>query len=320
MKPKVLVLLAIPLLIFGGFKLYIDHKTRDAVDRAIAAIQPFVRVSYKGVTSSLGGSVGITGVEIALPNFDDGIRIDALSIDAGDLLTLMDMFEMKNMNEVPQQLTFNVSGVHFAMTADYMLWVENMAMQSPELRVKIQDLGCADQTYFLPSHYRELGYHDIRADFSLGYERKTEESTLTVFFDGAVHDMSGFELSFDLDSSGMPLGGRVNPAQVRPKLKAADLRLMDYSLMNRLTDHCVASGEMTEPEVVDAHMQHFVDVMANYGVIPDSPILAAYRQYAETPGTFVLTARPGAPVDLTRLRFYNQADIPDLLNLQARAL
>ena len=155
------------------------------------------------------------------------------------------------------------------------------------------------------------------ADFSMGYEERPREKTLSVFMNAAAREMSSVELTMDFDAYQLPVR-ELAMGQFRPRLKAATLVINDDSLMDRISAHCTESGELRAEEVTDAHLEHFVEVMSESGIVPDEPLLAAYRDYVDSPGTFVMTAAPRQPVDLTQLQFYKSSDVPDLLNLNAR--
>ncbi len=302
---------------YGGSKFYMHHKVGEGVDAAITVMAPFAQVSYRSIESTMGGSLAIRGIEVGFPSRKDTLQIDAIRLDTPNYFELIGLIGNLQEGEIPDSMAFNMLGIRVGLDDDYLKSVWRQAMEEESIKAAVEKAACTDHRFFSLHDYNALGYRSISFDYSFGYEHHPEDATLSIFFSMLFEDLTDFEATLNLDAAVMP-DDPVAMRMFRPKLKTGEIRVTDHSFLSRIHDRCKEDFGLSDEQVLTANVEHFKDVMSDLGIIPDEPILEGYRQYLSSNGSFVMTAAPTRPTDLTRLGLYDKADVPNLLNLNVR--
>jgi len=106
------------------------------------------------------------------------------------------------------------------------------------------------------------------------------------------------------------MGGRY-----RPRLAEGRLEYHDLSLNRRTAELCAAQG-LSPEEVRLAQLESFAASGIENGLEFDEYVIEPYKEFLDGRSTFVLTAKPGEPVQFSQISLYKPSDVPALLNLE----
>ncbi|MEM9209023.1 MAG: hypothetical protein AAGA61_07245, partial [Pseudomonadota bacterium] len=104
----------------------------------------------------------------------------------------------------------------------------------------------------------------------------------------------------------------------RPRLVDARLEYIDDSLDERTSRLCSARG-LSEDEIVTAKLETFNTFGERNGIVFDEQIVEPYMEFLNGKSSFVLSANPIEPVNLSQIDLYKASDVPALLNITAVA-
>ena len=83
---KLLILILLLIAVgYGGVKGYIYYKVKTRMDNLAIQVSPWMGIEYKGISSTLGGTVTLENLTLRPKAFDDYIQIDQLTLTTPDL-------------------------------------------------------------------------------------------------------------------------------------------------------------------------------------------------------------------------------------------
>src|SRR5919109_2992374 len=89
---------------YFGAKLYVQHKAARDLDQVLTQARPIVDVQYESVVATLEGELRVEGITIRMPQFDDPIKIESVSVRTPSFLFLVG-FDNRGRNfEFPERL------------------------------------------------------------------------------------------------------------------------------------------------------------------------------------------------------------------------
>jgi len=297
---------------YFGAKFYVQYKAAQDLDGVLTQVRPFVDISYDNVVATMGGELRVEGVTVRMPQFDDTVTIDSVGVMTPGFLYLLG-FDKREL-EFPERLGVGFAGIRFRSDADFMRSIEGLragAAQGLELTAADK---CAGSAGFTPAMLKQLGYHEIDADFRMSFRR--DEGRVVVAFGADVEDMYDVDVEFTLE-------GLADPTALargaKPLFVGGRLDYVDQSWNSRVLKHC-AEQKVTAEDVLAVQLRD-VQTWANQsGMELDALIIQPYTDFLLGKQRFTLTAQPTRPVDLTRLSLYKPSDVPNLLNLSAEAI
>lgn len=311
------LLVAIVLIGVGGYfgaKFYVQYKAAQDLDRVLVQARPFVDVEYESVVATLKGELRVEGITIHMPQYDDAINIESMSVRTPSFLFLLGFGGGAEDFEFPDRLGIEVTGLRGKVDADYM----SVLKDARQLGVAEVELTAADHcasTYGLtPEALKRLGYYEVDVDFNAAFHRSGGDE-LTLDIGTHVADMYAFDIT-------ATFSGLADPTALargaRPLLVSARLDYIDHSLNTRILKHC-AEQQVTAEDVIAAQLREIQAVARETGMELDAMIIQPYTDFLLGKERFTITAEPARPVDLTRISLYKPSDVPNLLNLTAEA-
>jgi len=324
MKKILLVLIALPLLSYISFKLYVHYKVSDFLESLVSPASSEFRLDYGWVSSSLSGAAGLQGVRVLIKGTGDEILIDSIEVDAGSLEELVKLSSKKRSKEFPKQLSLKIRGLAVDFSSEYYQVLEdNIDNYIPEFGAPAVDCGDINPHGF--KHFRDLGYSGAKIDMEIGY-RKIEDTTLSVVMNVGVEDMQRYysTLKYDIaDFLENPL--LALQRNESPKLLSANVRMVDLSYNRRLLDYCSTHGNSTRAVVMDQliealefQVMHMLDLKAAFNLGESER--AQVRRYLSGSKELNIRMDPRDSIDFKYLKFYKPEDIPLLLNLKLVAM
>ena len=319
MKKVLLVLVALPVLSYISFKVYVHYKASDFLEDLVAPASSEFTLDYGWVSSSLNGAAGLQDVRLLIKRTGDEILIDSIEVDAGNLEDLVKLSSKKRSKEFPKQLSLKIHGLAVEFSSEYYHVLEdNIDEYIPELGAPTVE--CGDINPYGFSHFRDLGYGGAKIDMEIGY-RNIEDTTLTVVMNVGIEDMQRYYSTIKYDMTDFISNPLVAlQRNESPKLLSADVRVVDLSYNRRLLDYCTAHGNTSREaimeqliEVLEFQAMRFLDLKAAFNL--GETERAQVRRYLSDSSELDIHINPRDPIDFKYLKFYKPEDIPLILNL-----
>lgn len=296
-----------------GSKYYIQYKAAQDLDALLVQASPIVELRYESVVATLSGELRVEGVTVRVPQFDDALVVDAVSVVTPGFLFLLGFDSRDRQAQFPERLGIRLDGLRASLDADYMSVLDDLReAQIGALELTPADV-CAGTYGFTAASLRELGYHELDVDLDVEFRRDRER--LVVDIGARTESMYDFALSLTLGSIAEPMA--LMRGQ-RPQLVAGRLDYVDRSLNARVLRRC-ADEQVSAEEVLAAQLRELQTLARSSGMELDELIIEPYRDFLLGKQRFTLISQPPRPVDLTRISLYKPSDVPNLLNLTAEA-
>ena len=100
----------------------------------------------------------------------------------------------------------------------------------------------------------------------------------------------------------------------RPRIAEGRIEYLDLSLNQRSAKFCARQG-LSAQEILAAQVDAFAASGRQNGVEFDDYVMEPYKEFLAGKSTFILTAKPSKPVNLSQIDLYKPSDVPALLNL-----
>ncbi len=318
---KNLIVLALVVGVFGyfGAKFYLHHSVSSSLDDALLMASPYVDIQYTGVSSTMSGELSIDGIKVRMSGFDDPLYIDKLSIITPGffyLLKLNDLGQSGPDFEIPDTFGFSAHGMRASTSADYIRKIYDMGMAQTDAS-DLEDAAavCAGKYGFSPETLRELGYNNLVVSMRIAYRQ--DAKNLFVDVTAEVEDMYGIDMT-------VKLADRLTPETLmrgnyRPRLSEGRLEYVDHSLNSRTAKLCAQEG-LSDSEIQLAQLDAFSASGLENGIEFDEYVVEPYKEFLSGKSTFIITAKPNEPINLSQIDMYKPSDVPALLNLSGEVL
>lgn len=318
---KNLIVLALVTGVFGyfGAKFYLHHSVSSGLDDALLMASPFADIQYTGVSSTMSGELSIDGIKIRMSGFDDPLYIDKLSIITPGFFFLLKLNELGQSGpdfEIPDTFGFSADGMRASTSADYIRKIYDMGMEQTDAN-DLEDAAavCAGKYGFSPETLRELGYDNLVVSMRIAYRQ--DDKNLFVDVNADVEDMYGVDMTVELADRLTPEA--LMRGNYRPRLSEGRLEYVDYSLNSRTAKLCAQEG-LSDNEIQMAQLDAFSASGLDNGIEFDEYVVEPYKEFLNGKSTFIITAKPSEPINLSQIDLYKPSDVPALLNLSGEVL
>lgn len=307
-------------LAYGGAKAYIHYKVSDGIDAAVIGMEPYAKLEYDGISSTLTGELTIDDVKIQVKGFGDNIVIGRLGIDTPNFLSLLKLSDMSGGSQAlnsgpPEYFGIIAENIKVPTSADYyrVIYDQNIEQLAPA-DIRQRGVQCVGKYGFSPRTLAALGYDELILSTSVTL-RQTENYFITqIDFD--VVDM----IDVDIEASvvGDLMSGAAMGASYQPRMRDLQIEITDQSLNKRVEKYCTELG-LTAEQILRAHLNALQYFGKKNGIEFDKYVTDPYKEYLAGKSRLIVTAKPRKPLDLARIKKYKPIDVPALLNLEAAA-
>ena len=311
------LLLLVVVLAVGGFfgaKFYIQHKAERDLNSMLAQVRPFADVTHGGVTASMNGELSVQDVSVRFPQFDDPLRIDAVTLETPGFFFLLGFGGNDQDFEMPERFGVELRGLRAATDADYLQTLDELGRAQRGKPDLTQAEMCKSADGLTPAALKSVGYSELVMDLRFAFRRADRDLELEF----ALHTDDMYDVDFTAK-----LADLADPSALvsgtRPKLIEARMDYVDRSFHSRLMKHCTEVHGVSVDEMIAAQLAELQTVARDNGMELDSMILEPYTEFISGKQRFTITAQPPRPIDLTQLGLYKPSDVPNLLNLMAEA-
>jgi len=306
---------------YGGSKFLLHHKVGEGVDQAVMVMSPFVNIEYEGVSSTMSGELTIDGIEARLPGFNEAIYIDRLGIDTPSYFSLLDLAEIsENIQSpddvIPESFGFMIEGAHMRVNSDYFREAYTASVKGISAEARQEDAArCTGKYGFSPETLTSFGFTDQVVSVTAHFRRG--EGDYVVELTSDVEGMWAIDATLSL--AGDMVSEISKGPRYRPRMKNMRIVFEDKSVNSHVEKFCGQLG-LTDEEIVAAQLEKLRYMGEVYGIEFDEYVIDPYIEFLDGKSTLVVTARPSEPISLSQISLYKPSDVPALLDLSAEAL
>ena len=290
---KLLLLLLIPVLLYGALKGVMYYNAKRSVDDIVAAAADHADVRYADISTDLRGAVTVSAIAVQPLGSDEVVTIDAVRVASDDPMFFIRGIQWRGEEgSPPGSLSFNISGLSMPLATAFSDRPVAPAVDSAGL--------CSDGVSIDPQLLQRIGLSALNVDVDGSYRIDEANRTLDIGMNVDLRDIQSVRLSATLNdvdvqslSRGAPpsfsLGGfdfavKVSPEFGRQALKACAIGT-EYSVQ-------AWSGALAEQA-----MQRFADSGLTLGEGLSKAVRDFYRDWGE----FRVVAVPARPIGLLSL-------------------
>jgi len=317
-KNIIITVIMLSLASYGGLKLYMWKKAKHDVDWIFnginggmtSAFDSRVIATYKQISTSVFGSVGIKGINIKFPELNEDVTISEIKLLESDVA-----LELEKGN-LPSRIHFVINGLDMKVTLFDKLdrKLEKLKIQrniKEDPSALVNRLGYRNIAR-RSNDYSRLGYSqldmDIEVDMNL--DLKTKEASL--FLRQDIKDLGKYTMMLKV----VDMSNNIDKAALGFRIKEAKMEFIDESYIERIIKSYAKDDKMTlsafRKKLIGDIKQDFADKEMK---LSDSSIKNILN-FVKKPEKIVLTMYPYRPVGIESLKHYKVGDIPTLLNFQ----
>jgi len=318
-KRLILSLLIAPLLVYGGFKGYIWYKVKNGMDEAIAAVAPFVDITYGGIFSTLEGEVGIEDIVIQPKMTNDEFTVQSMSIRAESIFDFVNVGKRFRKGDFPKQASWKVQKLVLDLDSNVFSMIsqygEQAAANQPQhdayLFERLDALGCGDVDTFGLTEIIDMGYTRMELDITLGMEYRDISHILKLILHVEDREMyrADAEIAFALDMDRIRAGA-IDSGE--PEVAAMNVVYTDMGYFKLRNAFCAKKINDSESAYIDANIARLNQEIG--GELPKN-VVKEYRNFMASGGTIEISLSPAEPVALSGMEFYEKADVMQILGM-----
>ena len=311
-------LIVVPVLagavVYGGLKGYVYYKVKGGMEDLTRLAAPFVTIKYKGITSDLGGKIGIQGVRLTPVGTTLDFNIGEVEIEGPNskfLLAVANGFKGKNP---PRYAYFRIRDAKVPVGSDMLEQLNQLTGLDPTKAKEQLPPVCSLGGIFQRVGIENIGFEHLSVDLSFGYKLYQRSNEMEI---DMGYNAQGVE-SVDMV---MMLKGvtEFGPAMMSkmPTLGRVDLKYnADKGFMNEMVDYCAQKQEITPEEFVNGLFNQSDYYYAkNLGFVPGAGIKDAIRMLVTDAGNVSFKAYPTTDLSVNSLSRYKPQDMMSLMGV-----
>ncbi|MGB5669984.1 MAG: hypothetical protein WBM71_05470 [Sedimenticolaceae bacterium] len=308
---KLLLILLVPVLLYGGLKAILYYNAKSTVDDFVLAVSNQAAIRYADITTDLRGAVTVSGISVQPVGYQDTLGIDSVRVASDDPMFFIRTAEWQpGENTPPPSLSFYVNGMRLPLSSD-LIKDAGSAMQAPDEPGQI----CAQGLNIEPGMLSRIGFTELSMDLDGYYSLNEEALSLDFGMNLDLHDIESLQLSasmtnVDVDTlsrGGVPqmnLGGFSVSVRISPEFGRRALKT------------CAMGTDETVQEWGNILADKALAQLQQQGLSLGSGLEAAVRRFYQDWGEFKMVAAPPQPVGLPSLMFLPPAQLAKALSLR----
>lgn len=311
----VAVIALILLVVYGATKGLVYYKFKSAVDTASANMRIFATLRYTDISSSLlDKSVTVHGVSILPAGFEDGINIDAISLQAQSLGDLLSGMNPGRKGEFPRHMDVAMTGFKIDLYSSLIDKLEQALSQLNSAFEGTIQTACGNKLYLGPAEYRDLGYDILDSNLRFAYHFADE--AIKISMDWSTKDMAA--ASIEMKMSGPSRASSMAMISNPPQLEEINITYNDLSYTQLSNEYCTQQGKYKSIEeyIIAASSQSDTAYALQWGFVPGPGIKQAYKEFLSNPDNIKISLRPPKGFGRDTIGLYKPEDLVGALNLE----
>ncbi|MBI3900457.1 MAG: hypothetical protein HY308_19545 [Gammaproteobacteria bacterium] len=308
-----LVILLLILAAYAGLKTYIKFQARSSIDRAIENVAMFVDIKYRSIGSDLiKGSIEIDDIKITPRGINDTVSIRQAALETGNLRYLFRLSDTAKKNEIPDNLTIALRGLHADMDGQLLALVDQPSAQRDSRTSYVYN--CGDEPVAMNiALLRRLGYSELTMDLVLNYTLNKQAEVLRFSLDFDMQDIHQLKMNAKLSGVNTDFKNR----QQTPQLREMEFLYKDLSYYQRLKNFCSQQAKISAADYVKAESAGDSLVLRQLGIVPGPGLREAYAEFLTNAGSeFKVRVASNEDINPKSLPLFKPADVLALLNAE----
>lgn len=307
---KLILILLIPALVYGGIKGFLYYKAKRTVDDIVIAAADQAAIRYSDITTDVRGAVTVSGISVQPIGYQDTVGIDAVRIASDDPLFLIRGAQWQpGQNAPPPDLSFTISGIHLPLSSDFVSAASDSVPATPDAS------PCAQGLQVDPQLLSKIGFAELEMEVDGRYHLNEAARTLE------------FELNIDLrDIESIRLAAKMTEVDVDAMSRGAapQVNLGGFSVAMRVAPEfgrqALKACAMGSDQDVQAWSEQLaskaLEQFEQQGLVLGDGLSGAVRAFYRDWGELKLVAAPSQPVGLLSLMFLPPEQLAQALSLR----
>lgn len=189
---KLLLLLLIPVLLYGALKGVMYYNAKRSVDDIVAAAADHADVRYADISTDLRGAVTVSAIAVQPLGSDEVVTIDAVRVASDDPMFFIRGMQWRGEEGAPPgSLSFTISGLSMPLAAAFRDRPVAPAVDSAGL--------CSDGVSIDPQLLQRIGLSALNMDVDGSYRIDEANRTLDIGMNVDLRDIQSVRLSATLN-------------------------------------------------------------------------------------------------------------------------
>lgn len=291
MKKFLLIAAVVILALALGANWYYTREVRQQLDRLSRSVSMFGELSYDSVRLAPAGEIHINRLAFRPRQADgEGVSIERVALDAGGLGGIASLQGRLQSGRLPLELGVRIEGFSVPFTALPPTLPTGRADASAGLLFAAA--GCGGRSGFDIDDLVGMDYFGWTADIAMHYRLVDRGQRLEVETRVRNRDAAAVSVATTLDL----MAGSMDAATVIAAARQADVRAFsltyqDLGFYDRMLTFCAGETGMAREAYIDHHIAAWRARWGQLGAEPEDAVIAAYRDFLETPGWLELRSR-----------------------------
>lgn len=293
----ILILVLVPLAVYGAARLAVWYSVNDAVSSVRESLSPVASLEYAKTLSPVFGAFGVSGIRIRPHAVDDEITIGSALVHVDDPLEKYHFLRAAMRDTIPTSFNFSLNHIRFGLQGELASWLDRAAAGAPA--ASGDSSVCRAGTALDMGDLRGMGYDELVASVQVDYEYDRLRNGLVVY---ATMDFAQmFEITLETRIPPGEVVFNIDRMQGIPRLANLTLSYVDQSWASRFNGYCAASLELSEDQFIERKMAEQRQLFSLAGFEPSDALMNALETIARGNGELTLNFNPRDPISLTDL-------------------
>lgn len=223
-------------IVVGG-QVFYSYKVKTGLDKFLASLSPFARITYEDISSIVTMPVVVKGITIQPNPYSDVILAKEAQFAFSDWSTGLDLHNQLQQGVVSDHMTLNLTGISYDLNADYAM----PATEHQVNEVSLNTLLCGKEARIDSEDLQAMGYGILQGNVQLMLEPSENRELVKVQLSSQVAGVAEGEMNIWLGVTGSRLSRRELAGS---SIRLFGLNLRDKGFNQRWQQYCSQqSGE-----------------------------------------------------------------------------
>lgn len=228
---KWLLIPALLIIVVAGVQGFYSYKVKSGLDKFLASLSPFARISYDEISSLIMMPIVVKGITIQPNPYSDIVLAKEAELTFSDWTTGLSLHTQLQQGIISDFITLSLTGIAYDLNADYAL--SNSVESDSE--VSLNTLLCGNETRIDSEDLQAMGYGVIAGNVQLMLEPSANKELVKVQMSGQVAGFAEGEVNLWLGVTGSRLSRR---ELANSSIRLFGLNLRDKGFNQRWQQYC----------------------------------------------------------------------------------
>lgn len=310
---KLLLVLLIPVALYGAAKGLMYFKAKSAMDDIVTAAANQAEIRYSGISTDVLGAVTVEGITVQPRGYGDRVQIDTVRVASDDPMFFIRGWDWEpGQADPPDHLSLQVTGLRMPLDNEFLA----QYTANRNLLGEPND-PCAGGPSIEPALLERLGFSELVVNLGGHYRLDRSRETVDAGWRMDVQDLQSMDMSIemsDVDTEALNQGAP-------PQMNLAGFRVaveVSPEFGRQALKHCASGTDLSVEQWSERYANQFLDELADQGVRLGSGLQSAVRDFYRDWGTVEIVAAPAEPLGLLSLAFLPPNRLADAMSLSLR--